>query len=158
MKIAVISDTHRIKKYMELSKKYIQEADVLIHLGDDSEDIKEFTKDFKGEIYGVSGNCDRIGEYPKEQLLVLEGKKIFITHGDIYGVKSNLINIYFKGRELEADIILFGHTHIPLIEEQDGIYLMNPGSVSLPRINKRYIGMIELEKENKPNIYLKLLK
>lgn len=158
MKIAVISDTHRIKKYIELAKKYIEEADVLIHLGDDSEDIKELAKDFKGQTYVVSGNCDRVGAYPKEQLLVLEGKKIFITHGDIYGVKSNLINIYYKGRELEADIILFGHTHVPLIEEKEGIYLMNPGSVSLPRINKRYIGIIELEKENKPNIYLKHLK
>ena len=158
MKIAVISDTHRIKKYIEISKKYIEDADVLIHLGDDSEDIKELTKDFRGEVYGVRGNCDYISTYPKERLLILGGKRIFITHGDVYGVKSSMMNIYYKGKELEADIVLFGHTHIPLIKEYENILFMNPGSVSLPKVNKRYIGYIELEKNNKPNLFLKVIK
>lgn len=158
MKIAVISDTHRIKKYIELSKKYIDDADVLIHLGDDSEDIEELTKDFKGKVYGVRGNCDYISKYPKEQLLVIGEKKIFITHGHFYGVKNGMMNIVCKGLEVGADIILFGHTHIALIEEYKGIMLMNPGSVSLPRINNRYIGFIELEDGVKPNLYLKNIK
>lgn len=158
MKIAVISDTHRIKKYIELSKKYIDDADVLIHLGDDSEDIQELAKDFKGEVYGVRGNCDYISKYPNEQLLVIGEKKIFITHGHFYGVKNGMMNIVSKGLEVGADIVLFGHTHIALIEEYKGVMLMNPGSVSLPRINNRYIGFIELEDGVKPNLYLKKLK
>lgn len=158
MKIAVISDTHRIKKYIELSKKYIEDADVLIHLGDDSADIEELTTDFKGEVYGVRGNCDHISTYPKENLLVIGGKKIFITHGHFYGVKNGMMNIVYKGEELGADIVLFGHTHIALIEEYKGIMFMNPGSVSLPRINNRYIGFIELEDGVKPNLYLKNIK
>jgi len=158
MKIAVISDTHKIKKYIELSKKYIDDADVLIHLGDDSEDIEELTMDFKGEVYGVRGNCDYINKYPNEQLLVLGGKRIFITHGHIYGVKNGMMNILYKAEELGADIILFGHTHIALIEEYKGIMIMNPGSVSLPRIKERFIGFIELEDGIKPTLNLKKIK
>lgn len=158
MKIAVISDTHRIKKYIELSKEYIGGCDVLIHLGDDSEDLKELAKDFKGEVYGVRGNCDYISKYPKEQLLVIGKKRVFITHGHFYGVKDGMMNIICKGLEVGADIILFGHTHIPMIEEYKGLLLMNPGSVSLPKINSRYIGFIELEEGIKPKLYLKKLK
>lgn len=158
MKIAVISDTHKIKKYIELSKKYIDGADVLIHLGDNSEDIEELTMDFKGEVYGVRGNCDYINKYPNEQLLILGGKRIFITHGHIYGVKNGMMNILYKGEELGADIILFGHTHIALIEEYKGIIIMNPGSVSLPRIEERFIGFIELEEGIKPTLNLKKIK
>lgn len=156
--IAVISDTHRMEKYIELGRKYIKEADVLIHLGDNSEDIKELIKDFKGVVYGVRGNCDYSTIYPTEQILDILGKKIFITHGHLYRVKNNLNNIYYKAKELNADIVLFGHTHEHVLTEEDGIVLMNPGSISLPRLRGRYIGFIELEEEKPPNIYLKEVK
>ena len=73
--IAVISDTHRMGRYIELGRKYIKEADVLIHLGDNSEDIEELIKDFKGDVYGVRGNCDYSNTYPTEQILDILGKK-----------------------------------------------------------------------------------
>lgn len=93
--IAVISDTHRVAKYINIAKEYIKSADVLIHLGDNSEDIEELTKGFKGKVYGVRGNCDFTNNYPKESIIVLEGKKIFITHGDLYGVKLSLTSFIF---------------------------------------------------------------
>lgn len=158
MLIAVISDTHRMGKYIELGRKYIKDADVLIHLGDNSEDVKELAKDFKGDVYGVRGNCDFSTTYPTEQLLNIMGKKIFLTHGHIYGVKNNLSNIYYRAKELNADIVLFGHTHENILKEEDGIVFMNPGSISLPKFRGRYIGFIELQEEKRPNIYLKEVK
>lgn len=155
MIIAVISDTHRMAKYIELGRKYIKEADVLIHLGDNSEDIKELVRDFKGDVYGVRGNCDYSNAYPTEQILDIMGEKIFLTHGHLYGVKNNLSNIYCRAKELNAGIVLFGHTHEGLLKDEDGIVFMNPGSISLPRLRGRYIGFIELEEEKKPHIYLK---
>lgn len=156
--IAVISDTHSMGRYIKLGRKYIKEADVLIHLGDNSEDIEELIKDFKGEVYGVRGNCDNSNIYPTEQILNIGGKKIFSTHGHLYGVKNNLNNIYYRAKELNADIVLFGHTHENLLKEEDGIVFMNPGSISLPRLRGRYIGFIELEEEKIPHIYLKEIK
>lgn len=156
--IAVISDTHRMGKYIEIGKRYIKGADVVIHLGDNSEDIEELTKDFKGVVYGVRGNCDLSNTYPTEQLVEIMGKKIFLTHGHLYGVKNNLNNIYYRAKELNADIVLFGHTHENLIKEEDGIVFMNPGSISLPKLRGRYIGFIEVEEEKRPNIYIKEVK
>jgi len=155
LKIAVISDTHRDLRYIEAAKKYIRDTDILIHLGDNIDDVQELSKGYKGKVYAVKGNCDYLDSYPSEQIIDVEGKKIFFTHGHNYGVKMSLNNIYYKGKEVGADIVLFGHTHVAIIEEEDGIILMNPGSISLPRINGRYIGFINIEKEKDIDIYLK---
>ncbi|RII32818.1 metallophosphoesterase [Clostridium chromiireducens] len=155
MLIAVISDTHRITKYINLAKELIKDADILIHLGDNVDDVEILERDFKGQIYAVAGNCDYSTKYPKEDILEVNGKKIFYTHGDMYGVKSAINNIYYRGRELEADIVLFGHTHEPLREEASGIILMNPGSISLPRLNKRGIGFISINDNGDVSISFK---
>ena len=56
------------------------------------------------------------------------GKKIFITHGHLYNVKYTLNNLYYAAREKNADIVCFGHTHNPMSEYVDGLYVLNPGS------------------------------
>lgn len=155
MLIAVVSDTHRHYKYINIASEIIKGADILIHLGDNSEDVEELTKDFTGEIYAVRGNCDLSNKYPKEQLIDLMGHKIFFTHGDLYGVKSNLNTIYYKGLEVGADIVLFGHTHHNVIERVNGITLMNPGSISLPYLKGRYVGFIKIEEGESPEFELR---
>ena len=159
MLIAVISDTHRVAKYINIAKEYIKSADVLIHLGDNSEDIEELTKGFKGKVYGVRGNCDFTNNYPKENIIVLEGKKILITHGDLYGVKYSLTNLYYRAKEVEADIVLFGHSHIPIVEKHNDICLMNPGSISHGAcMAKRSLGYIEIKEGKIAQIYTKEIK
>lgn len=58
MLVAVVSDTHRISRYIEEVKEKIKDADVLIHLGDNVDDFKELSDGFLGEAYAVAGNCD----------------------------------------------------------------------------------------------------
>lgn len=158
MLIAVVSDTHGVSKYISIAREYIKKADVLMHLGDNTNDIAELTRDFKGKVYAVRGNCDFSKEYPKEQMIRLCDKNIFITHGDLYGVKYGMNNIYYRAKEVGADIVLFGHTHEHCLISEDGITFMNPGSISLPRSMGRYIGFIKLEQDIKPDIYLKEVK
>lgn len=155
MKIAVISDTHRFEKYMKMAKEHIKDSQILIHLGDNAEDIKYFTKDFNGEFYAVKGNCDYGNEYNKEIILNKCGINILITHGDLYGVKSDVTNLYYKALEVNASIALFGHTHMKYLEEYNGITLINPGSIGLPRLGGRNIAFIEIEEKTRPKIYFK---
>lgn len=155
MLIAVLSDTHRATKYINLAKKLITDADILIHLGDNIEDVEILENDFKGKVYAVAGNCDYSAKYPKEDIIEVNGRKIFFTHGDLYGVKSSMNNIYYRGRELEADIVLFGHTHEQIIEEGKDMILMNPGSISLPKFRGRYVGFIDINDDGNINTYLK---
>lgn len=149
MLVAVISDTHRMGKYINLAKELIKDADILIHLGDNIEDVELLEQGFKGEVYAVAGNCDYSVKYPKETIIEVNGRKIFFTHGDLYRVKSSINNIYYRGKELGVDIVLFGHTHQHLIEEEGDLILMNPGSISLPRSKGRYVGFIDIDDKGK---------
>lgn len=155
MLIAVVSDTHRVKKYIDLAKNVIKDADILIHLGDNIEDVDILKEGFDGEVYAVAGNCDFSAKYPKEGMIEINGRKIFYTHGDLYGVKSTINNIYYRGRELGADIVLFGHTHEHGIERTEDLILMNPGSVSLPRLRGRYVGIIDIDDNGEIDTYLR---
>ncbi|EHI97371.1 phosphodiesterase, MJ0936 family [Clostridium sp. DL-VIII] len=158
MLIAVVSDTHRITKYIKLAKELIKGADILIHLGDNIEDVQILEDNFNGKVYAVAGNCDYSGKYPKEGIIEVNNRKIFFTHGDLYGVKSSINNIYYRGREVEADVVLFGHTHEQLLEKENGIILMNPGSVSLPRFRGRYVGFININDNSDIDTYFKEIR
>ncbi len=156
MIIAVISDSHNNDKAIESIKEYIEKADVVLFLGDGEEDIEKIKENFKGKLYAVSGNCDIYSKNPDELLLNFEGKKIFVCHGHKYNVKYNYNTIYYRGKELQADIVLFGHTHIPIIEVNDNMVMMNPGSVSRGAgMSGRTIGYIEIEKGKEPISYIK---
>ena len=158
MLIAVVSDTHRENKYINLAKELIKDADILIHLGDNTDDVEVLKRGFKGEVYAVEGNCDYSTQYPKEVIIEVNGRKIFFTHGDLYGVKHSMNNIYYRGKELGVDIVLFGHTHVQIIEEEKDIILMNPGSISLPRFKGRYVGFIDIDDEGNIDTYLKEIR
>lgn len=134
MKIAFIGDTHKNKYSINLALKKINElkADIVIHLGDCIDDIEVIKAGFQGEVLGVVGNCDCTSRFPNNQVIDINRKKIFFTHGDLYGVKNSLSSILYKGEEVGADIILFGHTHISMMEEVNNIILMNPGSIPKP--------------------------
>jgi putative phosphoesterase len=57
------------------------------------------------------------------------GKKIFITHGHMYNVKSTLYELANEAISQKADIVLFGHTHNRYSEYRDEIHFLNPGSL-----------------------------
>ena len=155
MIVAVVSDTHRKMTYIEKVKKVVQEADILIHLGDNTDDIELLEDGFKGRVYGVRGNCDISKKYPEEQVIDVEGKKIFFTHGHNYGVKSSYTSIYCKGMEIGADVVLFGHTHQTFMEEYRDIIFVNPGSVSMPNLRGRYVVFLDVQQGKKVQVNFK---
>ncbi len=140
MKIFIISDTHgnniNVIKVLSCINKKI---DAIIHLGDYINDAKMISNCFSSiPIYSIAGNCDYsylLMEEKIKQVLTLNGVRIFITHGHNYNVKEDYNNIYNAGKKENVSIILFGHTHIPVIEYKSSILLMNPGSISKPREN-----------------------
>lgn len=123
----ILSDSHG--NLSALSKLYgvMQESDYVIHLGDYCGDMREYSDDICQKLYRVKGNCDGGGS---DFILEAEGKKILLTHGDRYGVKTGLYKLLLRAKEVCADVVLFGHTHIAEITEIDGITFINPGSLS----------------------------
>lgn len=135
MRILVISDTHGdIDKAEEIIKDN-GKIDLIIHLGDYFRDAQKLSDIFPEiPIEYIYGNSDfMIGDVPAEKTLEYKGKKIFITHGHRYSVKWDYEKLYKKAEETQADLLLFGHTHVADMVKKDGFVLVNPGSISDPR-------------------------
>ncbi len=145
MRIVVLSDTHgRIRNFEKIYRKQ-PGADLFLHLGDGNAEVEMMRGEHPNSAFvTVRGNCDFGSDEPDEKLMVLEGKRIFFTHGHRYMVKAYLDRFLERAREENADIALFGHTHIAFCEYLDGIYVMNPGSAERPRNGLPQFGIIDL--------------
>ncbi len=129
----VISDTHGdIFTAKKLIEQYPQ-IDGLIHLGDNYKDayiIKVNHPDLN--VLMVPGNCDFVYDTPPELVFEIEGKRILMTHGHLYNVKSGIELLEKKAVRDNIDLVLFGHTHCPLQEYRTNIAFVNPGSIGHP--------------------------
>lgn len=149
MKIIVFSDSHGDVDSMVTVVQKTQ-PDIIIHLGDNTKDAIQLSKIYKNkEILIVRGNTDYGTAISVEKTIEVKGRKIFFTHGHRYGVSSGMHTIYYRGREEDADIVLFGHTHIPYLENKQGITLMNPGKAGINArgLNEASFGLIKIGKE-----------
>ncbi|HBN85142.1 MAG TPA: YfcE family phosphodiesterase [Clostridiales bacterium] len=129
MKIVVFADSHRDNETMTFVVKK-ERPELVIHLGDHITDAEHLQKDFPEiPMEMVPGNTDTVICYPYEKTIIKNKKRIYITHGDRYNVQFGLSRIFYKGESVNADMILFGHTHIPYLENEGGIWMMNPGRI-----------------------------
>lgn len=145
MRIVVFSDSHN--NYFALKNIVVKEqnADWFIHLGDGEREFETLTSNFPYRpMRNVSGNCDWGSMTKAYDLMTLDGKKIFFTHGHTLGVKLGMDTLKRKAGESGADIVLFGHTHEAMTAYEDGVYYMNPGSVSQPRNGPKSYGVVEI--------------
>jgi putative phosphoesterase len=149
VRIAVLADTHVPRRAKTLPQKawnIVQSADVILHAGD------VLTERFLNElgqyapVHAVRGNNDlQLETLPETLEISLEGVDIAIIHDS--GGKTNRAKRMRK-RFPKADIVIFGHSHIPMNEREE-IWLFNPGSPTDKRMQpKATMGLIEIEKGN----------
>jgi len=157
MKIFFISDIHGSLYYLEKALKLYKEegANFIVVLGDalyhgprnplpeqyNPQAVAGLLNQYKNKIIAIRGNCDSevdqmLIEYPMMSdysIILYNNRRLFLTHGHIYN-EDNLPNLS------ENDVLIHGHTHVPVAKKHNNIYVLNPGSVTLP-------------KENNPNSY-----
>ena len=146
MRIFVFSDSHGnywvLKKIVE---RYRSQAAFFIHLGDLERDVESLRPLCPGvKILGVPGNCDMFSTSPSYDLVTAEGRQILFTHGHRFHVKNGLDSLKSFARANGADVALYGHTHVSHTEYDDGLYLMNPGSVSASRNGGNSFGIVDI--------------
>jgi hypothetical protein len=130
MRILVLSDTHGSRRKTDLAIQQQPTAQVVIHLGDGADDLEYPRFEYPDKsFYQVCGNCDRCCDFPVEDMITIEGKRILFTHGHAFRVKYTLEDLNAHARSKGADIVLFGHTHQPMTTYEDGLYWMNPASL-----------------------------
>jgi len=81
----------------------------------------------------VKGNNDWGSLLASEALISFGSRRIFMTHGHRYRLYAGYGLLLQEARKNECEICLFGHTHRPLIQTAEGVLLINPGSITLPR-------------------------
>ncbi len=152
MKILIASDIHGSSYYCKLLVEAFKKenADRLLLLGDllyhgprndlprdySPKVVIEMLNSLKNNILCVRGNCDTevdqmVLDFPvlaDYAYISVDGVDIFATHGHIFN-ENNLPKMK------KGNILLYGHTHVPVCKKVDEYMIMNPGSVSIPKEN-----------------------
>ena len=153
MKYLIYSDIHgdyeATKKMIDIFER--EKADMMLILGDvlyhgprnplpaghDPKRVAELLNTYQSKIVCVKGNCEAevdqmVLAFPclSDYILVVdEGKRLFLTHGHRY-TPDQLPQLN------EGDIYLYGHTHLWEINQKEGVWMCNPGSIALPKENR----------------------
>jgi len=149
MLIGLISDTHipdRKEKIPASVFDAFKNVDLIIHAGDlSSIKIKEDLEKI-APVLAVQGNVDREYnlELPKSIVKNIEGIKVGIKHGEIHP-KGDTQQLYYIARELDAKVLVSGHTHQAFIEKMGDVLLLNPGSPTAPRLTDPTIMLMTIE-------------
>ncbi len=132
MKILVISDSHRRRATLDAFCRLCERPDapgVIVHLGDHVSDARQIKQRVRQRVIAVPGNCDWGDEGPEEIIERLDWADVLICHVHTLRVKYSLLSIVCRAREADVKAALFGHTHAPLLEYEEGILLLNPGAL-----------------------------
>lgn len=155
MRIGVVSDSHGDTYAVKRAIGLMGNIDLLVHLGDYFRDAERVSKELNRDIIYVRGNCDYSSSVELDRILDVASKRVMMTHGHKYRVKSDYLDLYLKALEDKIDLVLFGHTHFPEVFEKDGITFLNPGSVSSPRGTSETYAIVTIDEGT---IQAKILK
>jgi hypothetical protein len=157
MKVLIVSDTHGQDENLE--EVLIREApfDQFIHCGDveGREIYLEAAVDCPACI--VAGNNDFFSDLPREDVVTLGKHRVFVTHGHTYGVSWEMDELLEAAKSRKCDVVLFGHTHSPMIRKFDEVLAINPGSLTYPRQSGRRPSYVVLTVDSTDAIHAEIL-
>lgn len=129
MKVLVLSDSHGRPGALHQAIE-AENPHAVLFLGDGVADAEKMREEYPAlPIFTVPGNCDWGSLDEPERLIELDGVRILMLHGHTRGVKYHSMNAYYAAREMGADVLLYGHTHRPMVDYDGTTYTMNPGSI-----------------------------
>ncbi len=147
LRIGVLSDTHLNKPNDEFKttvERVFSGVDIVIHAGDmTGVAVHEYLS--RWDLKAVAGNMDEMELktiVPAKRIEELEGRRIGIVHGrgTPFGIED-VVAREFDG----VDIIIFGHSHIPMNGRRGRVYMLNPGSYR----SSKTVAILELGEEIK---------
>jgi putative phosphoesterase len=145
VRLGVIADTHGLLRPSVFG--VFAEVDRILHAGDVGPDDLLTELATLAPVTAVFGNTDGFDirrRCPQVATVELDGLVVTVTHGDQFGSPTPGV---LHARFPDADVIVYGHTHRPLLELVDGtVTVMNPGSAGPRRFDlPPSVGVMELE-------------
>ncbi|MDO4856057.1 MAG: metallophosphoesterase [Limosilactobacillus gorillae] len=151
MKALFISDNHGDADILiKVKKAFEGQVNAMFHCGDSN-----LSPDDPALIgyQVVVGNTDW-DPFPRIVNQVVDGERVFVTHGHLYQVNHGLLKLKLAAEELGASVVAYGHTHQLACQVVDGILLVNPGSISQPRGEYDYLGGTFATVETTPTSFI----
>jgi hypothetical protein len=152
LKVLIVSDNHKDEyRLEELINIYENEIDLWLHCGD-----SEFGLDHPlwNTYKTVRGNMDWESQFPAIRIEQVKDTTFGMLHGHKHQVKFTLDGMADVAAENNASIIFYGHTHVAEVNEQAGVYFINPGSISQPRGQLR-VGSYAIYEENSDGSFIR---
>ena len=135
-KILVVSDSHgkntNLEKVIRCFGDKGKDLELLIHLGDMECPLERIQRLVSCPVKAVRGNCD-FSNLPAADFVMIGEEKAMVTHGHRYQCKLTTDMMKEMAAANGASIVLFGHTHMPMLDLGGAVKVANPGSISLPR-------------------------
>jgi|SRR5690625_3254051 len=128
-KLLIVSDSHGLTTELNQIKQRHQ-VEKLVHCGDS--ELKNNATELE-DFIAVKGNCDWQADIPLEEIVEFGGLRFLVTHGHLYHVKTTMLNLQYRAKEVEADVIFFGHSHVAYAEQTGNQLFINPGSIRIPK-------------------------
>ena len=136
MKILVMSDSHGHKNVIQKAIER-ESPELILHLGDNDRDCHVITQNYPDiPLRSVRGNCDRSSSGLDIDEFTIDDCRFIMTHGHLYYVKTGYSRIISFASSRSADVLLFGHTHVPYFSVSGNLSIINPGSIGMD--NKTY--------------------
>lgn len=133
MKVLIVSDTHGRHENLEHALRKEKPIDLMVHLGDAEGCEGRIRQLAECPLKIVAGNCDFLSGLRPEEEFDIGKYAVLITHGHYFNVNAGLEDIRKDARGRSRDVVMFGHTHRPLIDYGPDLVTLNPGSLSYPR-------------------------
>ena len=161
MNFLILSDSHRNKANVEAAVRRSRNIDAILFLGDGLGDLGYEPSFMSVPVFSVRGNCDMFfsGEAEDELILHFDEYTIMMMHGHRFGVKSSFEAAAAHAANAVADILLFGHTHIPMekylgageevcgVKLKKPLHIFNPGSIGTADSGHYSFGTMTLDKK-----------
>ena len=124
-----------------------EKPDAVLHLGDHTDDVDDIRRAFPAlTIYHVRDNNDFDMDVPLFAVVTVGGVRMYLTHGHrerVSMLHSGLVPA--RAREEGCSFAFFGHTHRMMAEREQGVFVCNPGSISLPRGGPASYARLDIE-------------
>lgn len=154
MKIGITGDTHGNQQAIRQIIAVTPAVELWLHTGDYSKDANFLETITKLPVIKVGGNGDINDKTVNpDEIFELEGHNIWLTHGHKYFRYGQVSELAWWAGRLETDIVVYGHTHVPMFKWYGDVLLINPGSPALPRNgSKPCFAVLTLQKGRKPEV------